>query len=123
MLASFSAIWVTTLLTLTTLLALGTAYVTGRDRREMRVPRMKLYAALSALPSAGLGFPKCRALVEASQAEVIANADEALAEVAESLNRLAQGAAQRRVARSHGVIRKWRTRRSRLSRTPASTDP
>jgi hypothetical protein len=84
----------------------------GMSPPVMRVPRMKLKAALAGLPSGGLTFPVCHALVTASQADVIANADAALDEVTESVNRLAQDSAKRRSSLSHGVIRKWRTRRA-----------
>lgn len=72
----------------------------------MRVPRMKLRAALALLPSAGLAFPKCAALAAGSQAEVIRDGDAALDEVAASLNQLAQGSAKARSARSHSPWKK-----------------
>jgi len=72
----------------------------------MRVPRMKLEAALAGLPTAGVTFPTCRSLLTASQADVIASADDALREVAASLNQLAQNAAHRRNRRSHSWF--WR---------------
>jgi hypothetical protein len=75
---------------------------------SMRVPRMKLEAALAGLPTAGMAFPACRSLLTASQADVIANADDALQEVAASLNQLAQAAAKRRNERSHSWL--WRKR-------------
>lgn len=77
------------------------------------VAQMKLRAALASLPSGGLAFPKCRALLDLDPDELggIAS-NEALDEVGEALSDVASARAAERSRASETPLQRWGIQRS-----------
>jgi len=78
----------------------------GASPPSMRIPRMKLKAAIASASLWEGDLPRCKALVVASQAAVIRDADAALDEVADTLSGLT-GWAKRRF-REQFRIPRWK---------------